>query len=108
SSIRKGDIFTAVIDTRPCDAALRLAKDATMLLCESTYLDEHVDLAHRYKHMTAKQAAQIARDANAKELVLTHFSARYRNLELFEQEAQTIFPNTHAADDLKTFPFKKS
>ena len=58
--------------------------------------------------MTAKQAAEIAKKAHAKQLILTHFSARYQDLEPFETEARSIFPNTFAADDLKVFPFPRT
>lgn len=108
SWIRTGDTFSVVIDTRPCKTAIELAKGARLLLCESTYLEEHADLAYAHHHMTAKQAAQIAKDANAKELILTHFSARYLNLKDFEDQAREIFANTHAADDLLVFPFPKN
>lgn len=107
SWVRKGDVFTIISDTRNCPAAIEAAKDAKLLVCESTYLDEHRDMAFNHHHLTAKQAAQIAKDAHAKELVLTHFSARYLNAQLFEQEAKQIFTNVHVAEDLKTFPFPK-
>lgn len=108
SWIRKGDVFSVVIDTCTCQNAVELARDANMLLCESTYLEEHRDLALSHHHLTAKQAATIAKQANAKELILTHFSARYQNLKDFEREARAVFPNTHVAEDLLTFPFPKS
>ena len=107
SHLRKGDTFAYIVDTRPCPDAYTLAKGAKMLLCESTYLDEEKDLAHEYQHMTAKQAAEIARDAGVQTLVLTHFSARYRDPIVLEQEARQIFPNSFAADDLKRFAFPK-
>lgn len=107
STIREGDVFSIVIDTLPCPAALDAARGAKLLLCESTYLEEHQDLAKKYLHMTARQAAELAKKAGAHELILTHFSARYQNLEPFAKEAKAIFPNTHVADDLKTFPFKR-
>lgn len=107
SHLREGDIFACVIDTLPCDNAVRLAKDAKLFLCESTYLEEHRDLALDHQHMTAKQAAKIAKDAKAGQLVLTHFSARYRHLQAFEEEARTVFPNSFAADDFKCFPFPR-
>ncbi|MBS0648264.1 MAG: ribonuclease Z [Verrucomicrobia bacterium] len=108
SHIRHGDVFSIVIDTLPCPGAIDAAKNATLLLCESTYLDEHAHLAKEYSHMTAKQAAEIANKAGAKELILTHFSARYQDLDAFEKEARVIFPRTFAADDLKVFPFPKT
>lgn len=108
SWIRKGDTFAVVIDTSYCQNAVELARDANILLCESTYLEEHHDLAVNHHHLTAKQAATIAKEAGAKELILTHFSARYQNLKDFEREARAVFPNTHVAEDLLTFPFPKS
>jgi ribonuclease Z len=108
SRIRQGDIFAVVIDTTYCQNAVELARNANMLLCESTYLEEHRDLALNHHHLTAKQAATIAKQAGAKELILTHFSARYQNLKDFEREARAVFPNTHVAEDMLTFPFHKS
>ncbi len=106
SWIRHGDVLAVVIDTRICPAAHALAKDARLLLCESTYLDEHQKMAHKHFHLTATQAAQIARDASAKQLVLTHYSARYPHSRPFEDEARKVFPNSHAAHDLKVFDWK--
>ena len=105
SEVRSGEAIAVIIDTRPCDEALELAHKTRLLLCESTYLSPEKKLAYEYKHMTAKEAAHLAKKARAKELVLTHFSARYTDHLLFEQEAQEIFPNTHAAKDLQRFSF---
>lgn len=107
SWIKKGDIFSIVIDTSPCRAAIVAAKDAKLLVCESTYLEAEKALAKKHRHLTAKQAATIAKEAGAQHLILTHFSARYLNLEPFLEEARSIFPNTDVADDLKRFPFPK-
>jgi ribonuclease Z len=107
SWIRHGDSFAIVIDTVPCQSAIDIARNASLFLCESTYLDEHKELAKLHHHLTAKQAALIAKQADAQKLILTHFSARYQNLKAFELEARTIFPNTYVADDLVTFPFPK-
>jgi len=108
SYIRKGESIAVVIDTRPCENAVDLAKDSTMFLTESTYLDSEKHLAEKYKHMTATEAATIARKANVKKLILTHFSARYKDLKPFEDEARSIFENTVVADDLKRFSFPKN
>lgn len=108
SHIRKGDAVAIVIDTRPCQQAVDIARGARLLLSESTYLEAEKELAHNHFHMTARQAAQIAKDANVEQLILTHFSARYQFSKDFEIEARTIFPNTFAADDLKVFPFLKN
>ena len=92
SHVRKGGSIAVVIDTVPCPQAVHLAKDADILLCESTYLEDHRDLAEKYMHMTAKQAALIAKEAHVKKLILTHFSARYQDESAFEKEAREVFP----------------
>lgn len=108
SWIRKGDSFAIVIDTLPCQGAIDIAREASLFLCESTYLEEHKELARQHHHLTAKQAALIAKEAQVQELILTHYSARYLYLKAFENEAKTVFPNTHAADDFLVFPFPKT
>lgn len=107
SWIRQGDSFVYVSDTRYCKSAVEIAKNAKMLLCESTYLEEDKELAYKHFHLTAKQAATIAKEANAQQLILTHFSARYLNPNAFISEATPVFPNTYIAEDLKVFPFPK-
>lgn len=108
SYLRSGDIFAYVADTLPCEGALKTAKNATLLLCESTYLSIHHDLAVEHQHLTATQAAEIAKKAGAKQLILTHFSARYQDLSDFLTEARAVFPNTLIAEDLKNFSFPKT
>jgi ribonuclease Z len=107
SHVRPGDAFAYVVDTRPCPEAIEIARGAKVLMCESTYLDEDRDMAKEYKHMTAKQAAEIAVEAGVHTLILTHFSARYRDPELLGNEARLTFPNTLVAEDLRRFPFPK-
>lgn len=104
SEARPGQRFAFVMDTRVCDAAVELAGDADMVVCESTYLGSEAELAQRYGHLTAGQAALIAKEAGARMLVLTHFSQRYADLAPLLAEAQEIFPNTVAAKDLATIP----
>lgn len=106
SWIRKGDSIAIVIDTRYCQNAVDIARGARLLLCESTYMEEQRELAYKHHHLTAKQAATLAKEADVEELILTHFSARYLNLKLIENEAKAVFPNTHIAEDLKVFPFR--
>ena len=83
-----------------CQGAHKLAENADLLICESTYHSDMTAQAHEYSHMTAQEAAQIASQANAKKLLLTHFSARYADHTILEQDARTIFDNTQAAQDL--------
>lgn len=105
SHIKHGDSLAVAIDTLPCQAAVDLARGAKLFLCESTYLEVHKDLAKKHHHLTAKQAAEIAKSAGAERLILTHFSARYQDAEDFAKEARLVFPNTQAAEDLKVFIF---
>ncbi len=108
SVVKAGDSIAVVIDTRPCASAVSLAKGAKIFLCESTYLEEHRDLAHRHYHLTAREAALIAKEANVEKLILTHFSARYLDLSLFQEEARQVFPNVEVADDFKVFTFPRN
>ncbi|MBF8263506.1 MAG: rnz [Parachlamydiales bacterium] len=107
SYVRPGDAIAYVVDTRPCPQAIEIARGAKVLICESTYLEADRDKAEEYLHMTAKQAAEVALAAGVKQLILTHFSARYRDPEELGNEAREIFPNTLVADDLKRFPFPR-
>ncbi len=107
SWVRKGDTFSYVVDTRECKEAFELAKGAKLLLCEATYLNEHKNLAYEHHHLTASQAAHIAKKGHAKKLVLTHFSSRYQSVVEHLNEAKQIFPNTHTAEDFKVIPFEK-
>ena len=100
-----GKVFAYILDTKYCDNTLKLAENADLVLAESTYTSERQELAKRYLHMTAKDAALMAKKAAAKKLVLTHFSARYRDTKLFEKEARQYFPNTYAANDLDRYSF---
>lgn len=107
SHSQEGRIFAYVADTLPCDAILKIAHNADVLLCESTYLEQHAELAREHHHLTAAQAARHAVKAGAKQLILTHFSARYQDLTPFIAEAGAIFPNLLIAEDLKVFPFPR-
>ena len=74
-----------------------------MLYHEATFLEADADLAAKTKHSTARQAAQIARQAQAGNLILGHFSTRYKHLDRFLEEAAPIFPNVALAADGKVF-----
>jgi ribonuclease Z len=95
----KGRKIAVVSDTTPCENCYKLAQDADILICESAYTSKLEAKALQYKHMTAKEAALIASRANSKQLVLTHFSARYKNTLELQEEAQTIFDNVRCAED---------
>ena len=97
---RPGQSFAFIMDTRPCQAAVDLARGADLVVCESTYLTSEAKLADDYGHMTAAQAAEVAREAGARRLVLSHYSSRHPDSDLFAQEAGVIFPDVVAARDL--------
>ena len=94
-----GQSMAFVMDTRRCEAALTLAREVSLLVCESTYLATEQSEAESRGHLTAQQAAQIAKDAQAKLLVLTHFSQRYNSIDDFVREAYPIHPNVIAVQD---------
>lgn len=96
---RPGQRFAFIMDTRPCAGATRLAERADLLVCESTYLHSEQAEAWDHYHMTALQAAELAVEAQARRLVLGHFSQRYPDLRAFHEEAAPIFPDVHVAAD---------
>jgi ribonuclease Z len=104
SLFKKGQSVAFVMDTRMCDNTVALARDVDLLVCESTYLDCDADKAHENGHLTAAQAARIAKEAGARKLVLTHFSQRYTDVHPFVAEAREIFENVVAANDGDTIP----
>lgn len=104
SERRVGQKVAVIMDTRVCDAAYALADGVDLLVCESTYLSEHAREANDHHHMTARQAAEIARAAGVRKLCLTHFSQRYGRVEAFAEEAAAVFPNVVAAVDGMRIP----
>lgn len=88
SEVRRGQRFAFVMDTRLCDGVYALAEGCDMLVIESTFLDEDEALAVEFGHLTAGQAARVAREAGVRHLVLTHFSQRYTDPEEFERQAR--------------------
>ncbi len=80
-----------------------IIKDADLLYHEATFLNDKEDLARKTKHTTSKQAAQIAKDANVNQLILGHYSGRYKDISLFKKEAKEIFDKTELAEPGKYF-----
>ncbi|HEX9923196.1 MAG TPA: ribonuclease Z [Anaerolineae bacterium] len=85
-------------DTGRIDDLVEVSGEADALIIEATYLDADAEMAARFGHITAAQAAHLAREANVKQLCLTHLSRRYREPDVLK-EAQAIFPNTMVARD---------
>ena len=77
-------------------------RDADALVIESTYLDRHADIARQVGHITARQAADLARECNVKFLFLTHISRRYREFEVISEVRKT-FPDSYVVRDLDHF-----
>ncbi|WML59836.1 ribonuclease Z [Neobacillus sp. PS2-9] len=100
---QKGRVVTILGDTRYCENALLLAKEADLLIHEATFSKGEETLAYDYFHSTTSQAADIARKAGCKHLCLTHISSRYDRNDWRElvAEAMEIFPNTVIAEDFK-------
>lgn len=96
---RKGSKLTYSGDTIPCEEMIELAKDSTLLIHESTYKNEDRLKAEEHAHSTAADAAEIALHSNSKELILTHISTRYAEIDDLLKEAQEIFENTKIAYD---------
>lgn len=101
---RPGQSVAFVMDTRLCDAAVELAAGTDLLVCEATFLADDQGLADAYGHMTAAQAAWLAREAGVRRLVLSHFSQRYPDGDRFLAEASPIFPDVIVANDLDVIP----
>ena len=80
-----------------------IIKDVDLLYHEATFLADREDLAKKTKHATTKQAAEIAKQANAKQLIIGHYSGRYKDINVFKAEAQEIFKNTNLAEPGKVF-----
>ncbi|MBW1296086.1 ribonuclease Z [Aquimarina litoralis] len=92
-------------DTKYDEDKISLIQDVTTLYHESTFLESHKHLCEKTGHSTAIEAATIAKKANAKNLILGHYSTRYGNIELFREEALTVFENVEIGDDGKVFQY---
>ena len=91
STVRPGQRFAFVMDTRLCDAVYALADRADLLVIESTFLEEDARFAARFGHLTARQAGRVAAESGVRTLVLTHFSQRYQDPARFAAEAGAEF-----------------
>lgn len=105
---RRGQRFAFVMDTRLCDAVYALADGADLLVVEATFLNEDTELATRYGHLTARQAAGVADECGVRRLVLTHFSQRYIDSRQHRDEAAEVFDgDIVVAEDLARIPVPK-
>ena len=100
---QKGRVLAILGDTVKHPNSVKLAENADVVVHEGTFSHEELDLAKQYNHSTVTQAAEVAREAKAKKLLLTHFSSRYlyKDLLQLEKEAQRIFPYSKVVKDLQ-------
>lgn len=97
----KGKKITIILDTKLTENCYRAAENADLLIAEATYSQEDSELAKENEHLTSVQAAEIAKKAKCKKLILTHISQRYQsNEKILLDEARKIFKNTELAEDL--------
>ena len=100
---RKGLKVTYCTDTRPTDSIRENANEADLFICEGMYGEpDKAQKAVEHKHMTFYEAAHIAKDANVKEMWLTHYSPSLTRPEEYMNAVRKIFPNAHAAKDGKS------
>ena len=103
--IKKGKKITYITDTELHSNCIKAAKNSDLLICEATFSKKHEQFAKDYRHLTAEQAAIIAKKAGVKKLILTHFSQRYKNIKILEKEAKSIFENTICSKDFMRINF---
>jgi len=103
---RKGISLVVVGDTGRVDNLLPYVQDADGLVIEATYIQAEAELADSFGHITAAQAAALAKESNVKNLYLTHLSRRYRERDVLE-EAQAVMPDAIVARDFDKFQIKR-
>ena len=98
---RSGRKFSFVTDTQYLPSIANEVKGSDLLICEGMFAEELADQAKEKKHMTARQAATIARDADVKRMAMIHYSPRYtdKELEVLLQEARQIYPKAELTRD---------
>jgi ribonuclease Z len=103
-----GGVFAYAGDTRPCDAVLDLAKGADILYHEATFAAGLDQRAGETGHSTTLDAARMARDAGARRLLLSHFSARYNDTQSLMEEARTVFAPAEEAIELQRYELQET
>ena len=101
--LQTGKKLVYIIDSAYTEDLVKFSKDADLLVCESTFTSELKDEAKEYGHMTSADAALLAKKAKVRQLVITHFSQRYKHADELLKEARKIFSNTIAARDFMQF-----
>lgn len=104
---RPGLTVAYCTDTRPCAASVELARGADLLIHEGTFDATMPDDAAAKGHSTVVEAAEIAREAGAHRLLITHISPRYGDVELLKEQARAVFPGTRIARDGKVVTLER-
>ena len=104
---QKGTKLVIVGDAGRTDDILEHCRDADALVIESTYLNNEAEMAQQFSHLTAQSAAELAKEAGVKKLILTHLSRRYRERDVLA-EAQAVFPDSVVARDFDSFQIKQT
>jgi ribonuclease Z len=104
--LQTGLCYVHIGDAGRTEDLVEPCREADTLVIEATYLKEEEGLAEEFSHLTARQAAALAAEAGVKQLILTHFSRRYREKDVLA-EAQAVFANTSVARDLDIFQVKR-
>ena len=107
TKLRRGRRVSYVTDSGLVSNAIEIARDADLLVCESTFASEHTDKSVDYDHMTSEMAAQIAQRADVRRLLLTHVSQRYSDVSVLRDEARAIFPESDVAFDFMSGDIRK-
>lgn len=100
---QQGKSFCYITDTRFCERSVTLAERATLVMHESTYMNDLKEKANQTGHSTCIDAATVAKNAEVNQLILFHFSSRYVKLKPLLNEAKTIFENVVLGRDLETY-----
>lgn len=105
---KKGFVITVIGDTSYCTASVELAQDADILIHEATFTDEYAEGAKEFGHSTIVEAATVAKEANVKNLIANHISARFMPSEMpaFIAEGTEVFEAISIADDFARYQWK--
>ena len=107
---KKGFIISILGDTKYCESAKSLSRNADIVVHEATFDHKTEHLAASYGHSTNVEAARVAKEANAQNLILNHISSRFlpHDLEALLNEANEIFPNSFISKDFSQYEWKNS